>query len=431
VYDKNIQSINGSLATVLGNQPTPKMCKVKQIFDDFQVPDIEAEIIRKLQRRGTLDLIKPGWSIAITAGSRGVANYERIIKTIVDEVKRVGGNPFIIPAMGSHGGGTAEGQKEVLTSYNITEKTMGCPIRSTMETVQVGVSEYGMPVYIDKYASEADGIIVVNRVKPHTSFRGKYESGLLKMITIGLGKERGAETCHSEGFKNMEKNIEAISREVLRKCRILFGIAMVENAYDETRRIEVIPSDKFFEEEPILLEEAKKQMASILINNIDVLIVDEIGKNISGDGMDPNITGRFSSPYLSGEMNAQMVVVLDLTKESHGNASGLGMADFSTNRVFGKLDFEQTYINAFISKDIGSVKLPVIQPNDGLAIQAAINSCNCVNYNNPKIIRIKNTAKISEIYISEALLEEARANAQIEVLTEPEEMRFDKDRNLF
>lgn len=431
MYDKNIQSINGSLATVLGNQPTPKMCKVKQIFDDFQVPDIEAEIIRKLQRRGTLDLIKPGWSIAITAGSRGVANYERIIKTIVDEVKRVGGNPFIIPAMGSHGGGTAEGQKEVLTSYNITEKTMGCPIRSTMETVQVGVSEYGMPVYIDKYASEADGIIVVNRVKPHTSFRGKYESGLLKMITIGLGKERGAETCHSEGFKNMEKNIEAISREVLRKCRILFGIAMVENAYDETRRIEVIPSDKFFEEEPILLEEAKKQMASILINNIDVLIVDEIGKNISGDGMDPNITGRFSSPYLSGEMNAQMVVVLDLTKESHGNASGLGMADFSTNRVFGKLDFEQTYINAFISKDIGSVKLPVIQPNDGLAIQAAINSCNCVNYNNPKIIRIKNTAKISEIYISEALLEEARANAQIEVLTEPEEMRFDKDRNLF
>lgn len=430
-HDGKIVSTNGSVAGIIGNQPIPKMCKVRQRFDDFKIIDIEAEVVRKLQRPGTLDRIKPGQSIAITAGSRGVANIARIIKAIVDEVKRVGANPFIIPAMGSHGGATAEGQREVLASYNITEETMGCPIKATMETVQVGVSEYGMPVHMDRFASEADGIIVVNRVKPHTAFRGKYESGLLKMITIGLGKQHGAETCHAESFKYMEKNITAISREALRKCKIIFGVGTVENAYDETRRIEALPADKFFDEEPALLEEAKKCMPSILLNEIDVLIVDEIGKNISGDGMDPNITGTFATPYASGGVSSQRVAVLDLTEETHGNANGLGMADFSTKRAFDKMDFEKTYPNALTSTVIGVIKIPMILPNDRLAVQAAIKTCNCIDYNNPRIVRIKNSLKIAEIYISEALLEEARTNTQIEILGEPAEMAFDREGNLF
>lgn len=426
-----VARIDGSVAAIVSKQPIPRFCKIRQMFDDFKINDIECEVKKKLQRSGTLDRILPGKSIAITSGSRGVANIAKITKTIADEVKRMGGIPFIVPAMGSHGGATAEGQTEVLASYGITEKSMGCQIRSSMETVQVGVSEYGKPVRMDKHAAQADGIIVVGRVKPHTAFSGKYESGLLKMITIGLGKQFGAEICHADSFKYMEQNVTSIAREALEKCNILFGVALVENAYDETRRIEAIPSEKFFEEEPALLIEAKKNMPSILFKEVDVLIVDEVGKNISGSGMDPNITGTFATPYASGGIKKQRTVVLDLTDETHGNGMGLGMSDFSVQRAFDKMDFEMTYPNALTSTVPAPIKIPMILANDMLAIKAAIQTCNKIDHNNPRIVRIKNTLELEEILISEGLLEEARNNPQIEILDEPCEMYFDENNNLF
>lgn len=422
---------DGAVAAIVGEQPIPKMYKIRQIFDENTIHDIEGEIIKSLKRKDTLDRIKSGQSIAITAGSRGVANIAKIIKTVADEVKRVGGKPFIVPAMGSHGGATADGQLEVLKSLGITGETMGCPVHSSMETVQVGVSEYGKPVRIDKNAAEADGIIVVGRVKPHTSFRGKYESGLIKMITIGLGKQYGAEICHADSFKYMEKNITSIAKVALDNCKILFGVATIENAYDETGRITAVPAEKFFEEEPALLEEAKKNMPSIMFNEVDVLIVDEIGKNISGAGMDPNITGAFTTPYASGGVKKQRIVILDLTEESHGNGVGLGLADFSVKRLLDKIDFEKIYANCLTSTVLTGGRVPFIMANDKLAIQAAIQTCNNIDYNHPRIVRIKNTLKLDEIYISESLLEEARENRRMEILGGPEELCFNASGNLF
>jgi len=227
---------DGVVAQILSKTKIPKMCRVRQKFDDAHITNIEEEVVLRLQRPRTLDTIKPGQSIAITAGSREIANIDRITRAVVDEVKSAGGAPFIIPAMGSHGGATNAGQLKILAGYGITEETMGCPVRATMETVQVGTSEDGLPVFVDRYASEADGIIVVCRIKPHTAFRGKYESGILKMITIGLGKQKGAEVCHAQGFQHMARNLVNIARVILQKCHILFAVATIENAYDETKK---------------------------------------------------------------------------------------------------------------------------------------------------------------------------------------------------
>jgi hypothetical protein len=422
---------DGTVAEILSKVHIPKVCKVRQQFDSFQISDIEAEMRKELRRPGTLERIRPGESIAITAGSRGVANIAIIIKTIADEVKRVGGKPFIIPAMGSHGGATADGQREVLASFGITEAAMECPVRATMETTQIGVSETGLPVNIDRYAYEADGIIVVGRIKPHTAFRGPYESGLLKMVVIGLGKQKGAEICHSQGFQAMARNIVAIGEVALRNSKILFGVATIENAYDQTRRITAIPAAHIMTEEPELLDEARGHMASILIEEIDVLIVDEIGKNISGDGMDPNITGDFSTPYATGGIKKQRTVVLDLTEATHGNFNGLGMADFSVQRAFDKCDFEKTYPNTLTAGVTAPPKIPLILANDKLAIQAAIQTCYGIDRQDARIVRIKNTLELGEIYISENLLVEVRTNQRIKILGKLGKMGFDSNGNLF
>lgn len=422
---------DGAVAATVSGQRIPKMCKVRQEFDNFKIPDIEAEVRQKLKRPGTLDRIKPGYKIAITAGSRGVANISRITRVVVDEVKRAGGAPFIIPSMGSHGGATAEGQLAVLANYDITETTIGCPVISSMATVQIGISSQNKPVHIDKTASEADGIIVINRIKPHTAFRGTYESGLLKMITIGLGKQYGAEICHSDGFEHMEENVTSLARVTLETHKILLGLAIIENAYHNTRRIEAIPAENIFREEPALLVEAKANMPGILFKKIDVLIVDQIGKNISGDGMDPNITGTFCSPCAAGGSTQQRTVVLDITDESDGNGIGLGMADFSVPRALDKVNLEMTYPNAITSTALETAKIPLIMANDRLAIQAAIKTCNNIDYKNPQIVRITDTLKLDEILISESLLDAAKDNPKIQILGEPQELVFNERGNLF
>ena len=285
---------------LLKDVPVPKMVKIRQSFNADEIVDVSGALATALADSGQLERIKPGMRIAIAAGSRGVAQLAALVRTTADEVKKRGGKPFVVPAMGSHGGATAEGQAEVLFHLGVSETTVGCPVVSSMEVVELSRLPNGMPVYMDKHAYESDGIIVINRIKPHTAFRGPNESGLVKMITIGLGKQKGAESCHAYGFKLMHSLIPAMAREALAHAPILFGIATVENAYDHVAKVVVAGAETLIETDRQLLIEAKAAMPRIEFSPIDVLIIDEIGKDISGDGMDPNITGRYPTPYPTG-----------------------------------------------------------------------------------------------------------------------------------
>lgn len=423
----------GVIAELLKSTPLPKMVKIMEKFDDTCIPvdQIHDTVFEQLGQKKLEGMIKPGMRIAITVGSRGISNIPLIVRSIADFVKSQGGQPFVVPAMGSHGGATAEGQRAVIEGYGVTEEAIGCPILSSMETVEIGHTEEGQPVRMDKNAYEADGIIVCGRIKPHTGFRGPYESGLMKMMAIGLGKQAGAEIIHQDGFGHFKKNIPMFGTVILRNSKVICGLALVENAYDHTREIVGLTPDEIITEEPVILQRAKSYMPRILFDSCDVLIVDEIGKNISGDGMDPNISGRFPTPYATGGIDAQRVVVLDLTKESHGNACGIGLADVTCMRLFEKFDKEATYPNAITNTVTGELKIPMIMYNDKQAIQLGIKSCNEIDRAHPRVIRIKNTMQIETIEISEGMLEEAAQNPDIEILTQPEEMHFNEQDNLW
>ena len=401
---------------LLGDVELPKFYKVKQNFDRPRITDLEAEVRNSILGHGGLDLIKPGHTIAITAGSRGIANIALIVKEVVKLVKEKGGEPFVIPAMGSHGGASAEGQLKVLASMGVTEDYIGAPIKSSMEVVEVDRTKNDLPVYIDKYANEADGIIVLNRIKPHVAFRGKYESGVVKMITIGLGKQKGAEICHRLGFGKMAESLEEISLKIAECKNIIMGIGILENGYDETCEIIPMSKEEIFVKEPELLEKAKSMLPKIYFDKFDVLVIDEIGKNITGTGMDTNIIGRYHTPYASGGPVITKIVVLDLTKESHGNGNGIGLADFTTNRFFTKMKLDQTYPNSITSTVQNSIKIPMILKSDKMAMQGAIKTSNIEDFSKVKIVRIKNTLDLESIYISEALYEEAKMNENLEIV---------------
>ena len=421
----------GILEQMLEPIPLPKTLRVRQRFDASRVEDVEGTLVEQLRRPGGVERIKPGQKVAIAVGSRGVSHIDVLVRTTVAEIKRVGGEPFIVPSMGSHGGATAEGQAAVLAHLGITEGSVGAPIRSSMEVVKLGELPNGLPVYADKIAAEeADAIVVINRVKPHTAFRGKVESGLLKMISIGLGKQKGAEATHHMGFKYMAENVIAMARVMMAKLPIVFGVATVENAYDMPCHIEVVPAERMEEREPQLLEMARARLPKLLFDPIDVLVIDYIGKNISGDGMDPNITGRYPTPYAHGGPQVTKMVVLDLTKETEGNANGVGTADFTTQRLVDKMDKEATYANGLTSTVVAPTKIPTTLPNDRLAIKAAVKTRNILDLTKVRLVRIKDTLHLGEIEISEALLEEARSHPDVEVLTEPAPMAFDAHGNL-
>jgi len=421
---------HGVIGDILKTTKIPKMARVAQTFEDTTIRDVPGAVAKEFDKKEIAQTIKPGMSIAVTAGSRGIANIAAITKETVEQLKKLGAKPFLFPAMGSHGGATAEGQLVILKSFGITEESMGCPIKSSMETVVVGETPEGKPISVDKYASEADGIVLVARIKPHTAFRGTYESGLLKMLAIGMGKQKGAEGCHDEGFGRMAYNVEAYSDVIMAKTKVLFGLAIVENAFDNTCHVESILTENFKEREAALLQKAKDWMPRIFIPKFDILIVDQIGKNFSGDGADPNITASYCTPYASGGPEWQRYVILDLSDETHGNAIGIGMADFSTKRAFDKLDFDATYPNGFTSTVVSGVRVPVILKNDESAIKSAIFVCTNIDKAKPKIVRIRNTSHIEEIAVSEALVDEARKHPNLKVLEEPREVIFDKDGNL-
>ncbi|MEA4854644.1 MAG: lactate racemase domain-containing protein [Christensenella sp.] len=418
-------------SAMVHNVKLPKMALVRQRFDREILEDIPGEIRKQLERPEITETIKPGMSIGITGGSRGVANIALILREIASFIKEKGAQPFIFPAMGSHGGATAEGQQAILTSYGITEEYCGCPIRATMETKDIGYTDEGHIVQIDKYAAEADGFIAVNRIKPHTAFRGPYESGLMKMLTIGVGKQRGAEVTHTAGFGEMHHLVPLFGKAIMKHSNLLFGVSTIENAYDDTYRIDALTPEEIVTEEPKLLLIAKAKMGSILFAETDLLVIDEIGKNISGDGADPNVSGRFIGPYATGGIKSQRVVTLALTEESHGSAAGVGVFDAVSKRLYDQTDFEVTYPNAITNTVLLTVKMPIVMDNDRDTIAVGVKSCNGIDYNNPRIIRIKNTAHIEDIYISETLMKEAEANPDITIVRGPEPFAFNDDGNLW
>ena len=422
---------NGVIQAMLKPVQLPRMAVVRQRFDSAHIADIPAAVARELSQPWLSAAIKPEMSIAITVGSRGIASIALIVREIVRNLKALGAQPFLIPAMGSHGGATADGQRQVLEGYGITEEHVGAPIRATMETRVIGRSRGGQPVHLDRYAAEADGIIVVGRVKPHTAFRGEFESGLMKMMAIGMGKQRGAEICHAEGFGKMAERVYDFGTTVLANAKILFGVAIIENAYDRVAGIEAIPKEEIESREPTLLQEARLLMPRILFPEFDVLVVDTIGKNFSGDGADPNITGTYCTPYASGGPTFQRYVVLDISDETHGNSLGVGMADVTTKRLFDKTDFDAGYPNALTSRVLKTVKMPMVLANDRQAIQAAVFACVDLGPKGAKIVRIPDTSHMEEIRISEALLPEAEANPAVEIVEAPKEPVFDEAGNLF
>lgn len=411
----------------------PDMFRVRQTFSHDRIEDVAAETRKQLKSRQLEGLIRSGMTIAVTGSSRGIANMNVILRETVRFLKEAGAKPFIIPAMGSHGGATAEGQTGILTGYGITEEFCGCPIISSMETVQIGtVEDEGkiFPVYIDRHAAEADGIVAVNRIKPHSAFRGPCESGITKMLCIGLGKQKGADCMHNDGFKYFKTRIPLFGNYVRTHTNVLFGVAAIENAFDETNRITVMKNEEIPIQEPELLKYAFSLMPRILVNETDVLIVREIGKNFSGSGMDPNITGTWSTPYGSGGIIKQRTVVLDLTEESHGNGLGIGQADTTTLRFFNKMDFLATYPNALTATVFLPAKLAMVLKNDEMAIKGAIKTCNEIDKSNPKIVLIKNTLTMEEIYLSRAYLDEIKDIPGIVIDSSCQPLSFDVDGNL-
>lgn len=420
----------GIIQELLQGVNLPRVIKIRQKFRVTAIEDIPGAMHQEFAKPDIGDRVKPGMRIAIAVGSRGMDRIPELVRLTVAEIKQRGGEPFVVPAMGSHGGATAAGQAKVLANLGVTEATAGCPIVSSMEVVEIGKIDNGLAVHMDKHAYEADGIVIINRIKPHTAYRGPCESGLAKMLTIGLGKQKGAETCHQYSFKHMAEHVFKMAEVKLACCKVLFGIATIENAYDKITTLVAVPAEKIMEMDQKLLPEAKAQMPRILFDPVDVLVVDQIGKEISGDGMDPNITGRFPTPYASGGLDANKVVVLDLTKETNGNACGIGVADYTTRKLFNKVDFDYTYSNLITNTTPGPARMPMMLADDREALLVAVKTCNARDMSKIKLVRIKDTLHLEEIIISEALLPEAEANPDIEICGELKEMEFDKDGNL-
>lgn len=420
----------GILQELLKDIPIPKMAKVKVHFDSHQIEDLGSELWAKLQQEHIRQTVKPGMQIAVAVGSRGLDRIVELTAVTVKALKEAGAEPFIVPSMGSHGGATAEGQREVLAHLGVTEESVGCEIRSSMEVVQLGELPNGLPVYLDRYAAAADGIVVINRVKPHTAFRGPVESGIMKMISIGLGKQKGAEACHQLGFKYMAENVPAMAKLIMQQKPVLFGVATVENAFDKVAVVEVLTPEEIIAKEVDLQKKAKELLPKLFFDQLEVLVIDQIGKNISGDGMDPNITGRYPTPYAHGGPDVNKIVVLDLTPQTEGNANGVGTADFTTQRLVDKTDLEVTYANGLTSTVVAPTKIATTLPNDREAIQAAIKTCNILDFNQAKLVRIKNTLVLGEIEVSEALFDYVRDHPSMELCSDPYDFSFDEHGNL-
>lgn len=412
----------------------PKLFKARQRFPAQCVHDIAASVAEQLSHLDLQSRVAPGDQIAITAGSRGIANIAQITKAIVDHVRTLKAEPFIVPAMGSHGGATAEGQLNVLASLGITEEACGCRIRSSMDTVVVCESAEGVEVHFDRHAFEADHVIVCNRVKLHTIFHGPIQSGLMKMLLIGLGKHTGASIYH-RAFRDysFDQIVRSVSSTVIEKCGILAGLAVVENGYEQTSHIQAVRPEDFVVEEPKLLQISRTAMARLPFDRLDVLIVDEMGKDISGAGMDTNVIGRKVNPdaALDDEWpKIKRIVVRGLSKKSGGNATGIGSADITTQRMIDAIDYHATSVNCLTSGRTAMAALPLHVATEREAIEAAVKMVGLTPSEKARLVRIANTLELENLVCSEVLLEEVAKNPLMEILSDLHPMAFDEQGDL-
>ena len=412
----------------------PEIFRVRQKLSRPIVEDIEAEVADQLSALALSETVKPGQTVAITAGSRGIANIARIVKAIVQHCQDLGAEPFIVPAMGSHGGGTAEGQQQIIESYGMTEAFCGCPIRSSMETVVVCESAEGFPVFFDKHAYDADHVVVCGRVKPHTRFVGPIESGLMKMMLIGLGKHEGAKVYHRAiNDFSFGQIVASVAREVLSKCNVVAGVAIVENGYDETARIEAVHPADFEEREKELLVLSKELIAGLPFPQVDVLLIDQIGKNISGTGMDTNVIGRKYSDHSAAPdewPKVRQIVVRGLTYETHGNACGIGIAEFCKTRLVEQMDMHITRTNALTGGHGTAAMIPLDYQSDREILDHALASVGLTPPDKAKLLWIRDTLELAEVECSAAYLDEARERDDLEILSELRPLPLDTEGNL-
>lgn len=405
----------------------PKVATVRQRFEEHRIDDIPSALREELEKPEVAQKIKKGDRIAIGAGSRGIANIALVVKSLVELLKEKGADPFIFPAMGSHGGATAEGQLNVLASYGVTEAYVGAPIKATMEVEELARMEDGTPLYVDQHAAQADGIVLVNRIKPHTAFRGPIESGIVKMMIIGMGKIAGAATMHGDRGMDLFGIVLPDAAEVLMPhIPFLFGIGLIEDAYDQTAIVEAIPAEALIPREEALLQEAKALMPRLYFDRVDVLVIDQIGKEISGGGFDPNIIGRNCRGIVGfSQVEVNKLVILSLSPHTHGNATGVGLADVITRKLFNAIDLQATYTNVITSTYLDGAAIPIVMQTEKEAIQLAIRSVPRVKPRDIRMVRIKDTLSLGEIEVSEALLSEVEEHPSMDISSELRAMALD------
>jgi hypothetical protein len=411
----------------------PEMFRISQASKAESVKDIGDQVHQELQKLNLNDTIKSGDSVSIAVGSRGIAGMAEVLAALVGELKKLKAKPFLFPAMGSHGGATAKGQKQVLQHLGITAKQIGAPIKSSMDVISIGTTAEKFPLFLDKHAYQSNHIVIVNRIKPHTDFIAKIESGLMKMMAVGIGKKMAAAHAHTQFMQHGHyKLIRSVARELIRKCPIRFGLGIVENQKDQVALIRAIPAGEIEVEEAKLLRKAKARLAKIPFAEVDLLIVDQMGKDISGTGMDQNVIGRSVIPYARVPSKAKMkrIVVLDLTEATNGSAVGIGNADFTTRRLVDKIDRQVTYTNCITACAPEMARVPPYFENDYSAIKAAIQSLGVHEVEGLKIVHIKNTLLLSEMEVSDALLGEARACKKLKVNSSGAKLQFDGHGNM-
>jgi hypothetical protein len=411
----------------------PKIFKIRQKIDAPRLGNIEKRVKELLDQFDLSKKVKKGERIALTAGSRGIKDKPKVLKTIIERLKDLGASPFVVPCMGSHGGATAEGQLEMLESLGITEKSVGAPILSSIKVEEIGRTKFGTPVLIDKNILKADKIVVVNRIKLHTDFKGEFESGLIKMMVIGMGKPKGALMVHrltiKHGFPAVLTEVGSI---ILKKLPIFFGMGIVENPYDETAYLDLLKPQEMFEKEKALLKKARKLMPRLPFEQIDILIVDELGKNVSGAGFDTNVIGRCFSINNQKPKRPKItrIFVRDLTEASHGNACGIGMAEYTTKRLVDKIDYPSTHINSITGMTPENGRVPIFFEQDREALETAHYNSGVFNPKDLRIVWIKNTLELEYLYASRAFLEEVKSNPRLKILSEPFDFSFDRSGNL-
>lgn len=418
-----------SLERILADEPLPRFARVRQALDAPRLDAIPERILAQLDQPAHQGLVKPGQRIGITVGSRGIANMPLIVRTLADWVREHDAAPVLVPSMGSHGGATAEGQREMLLGLGFTPEATGCDIISSMDVTQIGEVD-GLKVLYATDLLACDSVILANRVKAHTDIIGAVESGLWKMAAIGAGKHLGALQAHSRGLAATGTMVEKLAPIVFRDANIILGVAVLENSLDETRDVVVMQTAAIEQVEPRLLAESRSHLPRLLIHDIDVLVVDRMGKDVSGAGMDPNVLGRSVIGPKNPDMKLNQVVVLDLTEASHGNATGIGMAHVTTRRLFDKVDFAATFANGLAARAIDGSRMPAFMDNDRMAIQCAQRMTLAPDPTRLRIVRIPDTLHVADIWVSEALLDEVAAHPGLTQVGDLEPVPFDAVGNL-